>query len=90
MTTCGECHQPADFQDGFIEGWHGQTADLLFEELRATMPEDSPGSLRSSEYAAVIAYLFQLNGLTAGEDRLPASTRRLKLVLIETPTTEEN
>lgn len=83
--ACGECHQPADFQEGFLEGWEGQTADELFKDLRATMPEDSPGSLRSSEYAAVIAYLFALNGLEAGEERLPSSARRLKQILIEAP-----
>lgn len=87
--TCGECHQPEDFLEGFLEGWAGQTADELFKEIRATMPEDSPGSLRSSEYAAVIAYLFQLTGMTAGEENLPGSTRRLKEILIELPESEK-
>ncbi|MFT5143200.1 MAG: mono/diheme cytochrome c family protein [Rhodothermales bacterium] len=82
--VCGECHQPEDFLEGFLPGWAGQRADELFKEIRKTMPEDSPGSLRSSEYAAVIAFLFQLNGLKAGEERLPGSTRRLKEILIET------
>jgi mono/diheme cytochrome c family protein len=81
---CGECHQPEDFLEGFLPGWAGQRADELFREIRKTMPEDSPGSLRSSEYASVIAYLFQLNGLKAGEEKLPGSTRRLKEILIET------
>jgi mono/diheme cytochrome c family protein len=87
--VCGECHQPEDFLEGFLEGWAGQTADVLFKEIRATMPEDSPGSLRSSEYAAVIAYLFQLNGLQVGEEKLSGSTRRLKEILIEVPETEK-
>lgn len=85
VVVCGECHQPEDFLEGFLEGWAGQTVDVLFKELRATMPEDSPGSLRSSEYAAVIAFLLQLNGLEAGEENLPASTRRMKEILIEIP-----
>ncbi len=87
--VCGECHQPEDFLEGFLEGWAGQTADVLFKEIRATMPEDSPGSLRSSEYAAVIAFLFQLNGLEAGEENLPGSTRRLKEILIALPEGEK-
>ncbi len=87
--VCGECHQPEDFLEGFLEGWAGQRADELFKELRATMPEDSPGSLRSSEYAAVIAFLFQLNGMAAGEENLPGSPRRLKEILIELPEAEK-
>ena len=87
--VCGECHQPEDFLEGFLEGWAGQTADVLFKEIRATMPEDSPGSLRSSEYAAVIAFLFQINGLEAGEEKLSASTRKLKEILIELPEAEK-
>lgn len=87
--ACGECHQPEDFLEGFLEGWAGQTVDVLFKELRATMPEDSPGSLRSSEYAAVIAFLLQLNGLQPGEDTLPASTRRMKEIVIEIPEKAE-
>ena len=86
---CGECHQPADFQETFLEAWAGQTVDALFRELRKTMPEDSPGSLKSSEYAAVVAFLFQLNGLEAGESNLPASMRRLKQIMIETPQPPE-
>lgn len=82
---CGECHQPADFQETFLESWSGQTADALFRDIRNTMPEDSPGSLKGSEYAAVIAFLLRLNGLPEGAEALPASTRRLKLVLIESP-----
>ncbi|MFT4604957.1 MAG: mono/diheme cytochrome c family protein [Rhodothermales bacterium] len=86
--VCGECHQYEDFLEGFLPGWSGQTADVLFDEIRSTMPEDSPGSLRSSEYAAVIAFLLQMNGLKAGEDKLPGSVRRLKQILIEMPLPE--
>ena len=87
---CGECHQPEDFLEGFLAGWSGQTADALFDEIRSTMPEDSPGSLKSSEYAAVMAYLFNLNGLEAGEDKLSGSVRRLKGILIEAPPADSS
>ena len=82
--SCGGCHQPEQFTGpGFIDAWSGQTADAPFEVIRTTMPEDNPSSLKSRDYAAVLAYLFSLNGLPAGETDLPSLTRKLKLIRIE-------
>ena len=86
--VCGACHQPEDFTETFLESWAGQSVGALFGEIRETMPEDSPGSLRSSEYAAVIAYLFRLNGLPEGEEDLPAARRGMDTILIELPQAE--
>jgi hypothetical protein len=36
------------------------------------MPQDRPGSLSAEEYAAIVAYLLQLNGRAAGDRELPA------------------
>lgn len=82
--SCGGCHQPEQFiGPGFIDAWSGQTADAPFEVIRTTMPEDNPSSLKRRDYAAVLAYLFSLNGLPAGETDLPSLTRKLKLIRIE-------
>ncbi len=82
--SCSGCHQPEQFTGpGFIDAWSGQTADAPFEVIRTTMPEDNPSSLKSRDYAAVLAYLFSLNGLPAGETDLPSLTRKLKLIRIE-------
>lgn len=81
---CLVCHQPEEFGAGvYLEGWSGQTADAFLELIRATMPEDNPGSLERREYADIIAYLFQLNGLPAGEAEMEASS--LRNVKIEGP-----
>ena len=82
--VCMRCHQPEQFTGpGFIGAWSGQTVDALFELIRTTMPEDNPSSLKKRDYAAVLAYLFRLNGIPAGETDLPSTTRKLKQIRIE-------
>ena len=82
--TCMRCHQPEQFTGpGFLDAWSGQTVDALFDVLRTTMPEDNPSSLKKREYAAILAFLFSLNGMPAGEADLPITTRKLKQIRIE-------
>ena len=82
--TCMQCHQPEQFTGpGFLDAWSGRTVDALFDILRTTMPEDNPSSLKKREYAAILAFLFSLNGMPAGEADLPITTRKLKLIRIE-------
>jgi mono/diheme cytochrome c family protein len=83
---CASCHQPAEFtRPTFMGAWAGQTAEGLFDAIRTTMPTDNPGSLRRQEYADLLAYLFSLNGLPAGDVELRATAGALKQVLIEAP-----
>ena len=82
--TCMRCHQPEQFTGpGFLDAWSGRTVDALFDVLRTTMPEDNPSSLKKREYVAVLAFLFSLNGMPAGEADLPSTTRKLKQIRIE-------
>jgi cytochrome c5 len=83
---CVSCHQPAEFTTpAFMAAWSGQTAESLFDAIRTTMPTDNPGSLRRQEYADLLAYLFKLNGLPAGEAELKATPAELRQVVIEAP-----
>jgi mono/diheme cytochrome c family protein len=82
--TCASCHEPGEFGDGsYIDGWSGQTAHDLVEHIRATMPQDNPGSLKRKDYIDVVAYLFRMNGLPAGEAEMDASS--VKGIRIEGP-----
>ncbi|TDI70922.1 MAG: cytochrome c [Bacteroidetes bacterium] len=84
-SACVECHQPEAFiGPGFIGAWAGQTVDVLFQEIRRTMPENAPGRLSRREYAAVLAYIFELNGLPTGENDMPNRPQQLKEIRIET------
>ena len=82
--SCAQCHQPKQFTGpGFIDAWEGQPVEALFVLVRTTMPYDNPARLRRKAYADVLAYIFSLNGMPAGETDLPSSQRKLKKILIE-------
>lgn len=84
QNVCIECHQPEAFVGpGFIDAWSGQTVDVLFQNIRETMPENAPGKLSRREYAAVLAYIFELNGLPTGENDMPNRPQQLKEIRIE-------
>ena len=64
---CGRCHSPSDHSGpDFRLAWNRQTIRSLFDYLRGTMPDDSPGALTDQQYLDVTAYLLQLNGMPAG------------------------
>jgi len=56
----------------FLRAWDGRSLAVLFEYLRATMPENNPGFLSDGEYADLIAYMLQRSGAPAGSSELPA------------------
>ena len=83
---CASCHAPGFFQAGtFVQAWAGRPVRSLFRRLRQTMPEDNPGGLRPREYAAVIAYILELNGYPAGENALPSDEEQLRRILMVDP-----
>jgi PQQ-dependent dehydrogenase (s-GDH family) len=55
----------------FRSNWFGRTVRALYDKSR-TMPPASPGSLPPETYAAIVAYILQLNGFEPGETELPA------------------
>lgn len=81
--VCAECHGGEEFTGTFMQSWVGATVKMLFTEVSTSMPEDNPGGLRPGQYADVLAYIFQLNGLPPGEDELPPRDDVLAKILIE-------
>lgn len=83
-TECGDCHAAGRFQDSsFLVSWKGRPVRDLFELIRTQMPLDNPGALRRQEYADVLAYIFALNGLPAGDATLPSDDAELRRIRIE-------
>ncbi len=80
---CGECHDPAEFTGGYIDGWAGQTAFAFIEAIAETMPLESPGGLKPQQFVDVVAFLFKFNGLPAGETKM--EDENVKEILIEGP-----
>ena len=82
--SCGLCHQPEQFKGAvFMDAWGGQPVDALYTLIRTTMPYDNPGRLSRRQYAEILAYIFKLNGMPAGETKLPSNIRKLKKITIE-------
>jgi alcohol dehydrogenase (cytochrome c) len=85
---CGQCHGPelggasaaALVGAPFARTWGrpGLTLDELYYVLRTTMPKDAPGSLESSDYLAVLAYLLHRNGYPAGPQELNGAAGQLR------------
>ncbi len=81
--TCGACHMQDWFMETLMQSWAGAPVSMLFELIATTMPEDRPGGLSQQQYADVLAYIFELNELPAGQEELSASKEVLGTILLE-------
>jgi polar amino acid transport system substrate-binding protein len=79
---CAKCHHISYYQAPFLIAWQNQPVTSLYDLIQMKMPQDQPGSLKPREYAAFLAYLFELNGLPAGDDKLSAKPADLQNILI--------
>src|SRR5690349_3272687 len=67
--SCQNCHQP-DFYLERLGKWQNKPVGELFQALSTTMPADNVGSLLTSEYLDVLAYVFSITGSPAGKTEL--------------------
>jgi glycine/D-amino acid oxidase-like deaminating enzyme len=80
---CSACHTPAGHSgEAFQSMWTGRSAAELFDYLRRTMPDDNPGRLKPAQYADIVSYLLQLNGMPAGPQALSSDLRALERIQI--------
>ena len=77
--VCAACHDTGEFSGGRFR------IGELFETISTLMPEADPGSLSPAEYAAIVAYLLQVNGYPAGDADLPTNVRALGQLEIVSP-----
>ena len=84
--VCAACHDTGEFSGGrFRISWVGRPVGDLFDTISTLMPEADPGSLSPAEYAAIVAYLLQVNGYPAGDAALPTNVRALGQLEIVSP-----
>ena len=82
---CQSCHSPASHTGvTFANWWNGHPASDLFGFISERMPKNDPGSLSGEQYADVVAYLFQMNGMPPGKTELPADSTALSAIRIDT------
>lgn len=80
---CAKCHHYSYFMGSFLLSWQNQPVSALYDLIKLKMPEDRPGSLKPREYAELLAYVFELNDLPAGEDKLPHKHDAMEQILIK-------
>ena len=57
--------------DAFEAKWFGKPLSNLYGFVSKEMPQDRPGGLEATEYANVVAFLLQSNGVATGTAELP-------------------
>ena len=89
---CAGCHQ-TDLSGGdrtpplvgstFQSTWAGRSVGDLFERVRTTMPQDTPGSLTRDVYLDIVAFLLESNEYPAGERELKEPDDALRLLRLD-------
>jgi mono/diheme cytochrome c family protein len=90
--SCAACHMQ-DLSGGEIAPalntlefrwrWNGLTMSDLFERIRTTMPQDSPGSLSRQDTADVLALMLSKSDFPAGSRELRREAELLKGIRFE-------
>ena len=90
-TACAKCHLD-DLTGGrdapplagadFVNGWRTKSVGDLFDEMKATMPFDNPGSLTPEQYADILAYMFSASKFPTGDKELEHDLAPLKQIRI--------
>ncbi len=82
--NCASCHTQASHAGPmFVANWEGRLLWDLYRYVSESMPKSEPGSLTPVEYAGLVAYLLQMNGMPGGLSELPADSTALKKIRIE-------
>jgi len=72
--SCKNCHPDSEFYRERLSKFQDKPVGALFEAVSTTMPADNVGSLASSEYLDVLAYVFSITGSPAGNSELTTDT----------------
>lgn len=55
---CSRCHVPIEMDARLKARWIGRSGQELFEQIRSTMPAETPGSLSNEEYYDLTAFIL--------------------------------
>lgn len=89
---CAPCHgdaltggesAPPLTGGAFLSNWNGLTLGDLFDRIRKTMPQNTPGKLTRQQNADVLAFALSANKFPAGKTELSRQTEFLKEIRFE-------
>src|SRR5689334_14006641 len=81
QANCAGCHQQNLGGSGdapplrgtqFVTNWGPRTTRELLSFMQLTMPPARPGVMSADEYAGIVAFILQSNGVAAGNQALTA------------------
>ena len=95
--ACAQCHgarlngaaqpdqppSPAIARVAFLRKWAGKPVAELFVYVHDDMPPDAPGTLTNQQTSDVIAHMFAVSTIPAGDKELPADPGALGNIVIE-------
>ncbi len=58
QAECSRCHIPVEMDGRLRSRWIGRTGGELFEQIRMTMPAETPGSLSNAQYMDLTAFIL--------------------------------
>lgn len=89
---CASCHADTLVGGGgaapltggsFLSNWNGLTLGDLYDRIRKTMPQGSPGKLNKQQDADVLAFLLNFNKFPAGKAELQKQVEFLREIRFE-------
>ena len=89
---CAACHgaelmggesAPALTGGAFLANWNGLTLGDLFDRIKKTMPQTTPGKLTRQQNADVLAFMLSRNKFPAGKTELYKQSEMLKEIRFE-------
>jgi mono/diheme cytochrome c family protein len=95
---CASCHGDTLVGGGgaapltggnFLSNWNGLTVGDLFDRIRKTMPQGTPGKLNKQQDADVLAYVLSFNKFPAGKAELQKQVEFLREIRFETTKPEQ-
>lgn len=76
----GDEYSPPLREKEFLDNWNNKTIGALFEQIQATMPQNSPGILTPQQTADILAYVFSANNFPVGKTELSTEVHTLERI----------
>ncbi|MDT8428853.1 MAG: PQQ-binding-like beta-propeller repeat protein [Pseudomonadales bacterium] len=74
QTECARCHISTEMQARLAARWLNQPASALYEQIKATMPAETPGALQDGQYLDVTAYILQIGNAVVPAGNVTAAS----------------
>lgn len=71
VAECSRCHIPVEMDGRLRARWIGRSGQELFEQIRSTMPAETPGSLSNEAYYDLTAFILDAGNVLIDGGEIP-------------------